>query len=58
MKILKKMLLSTLCACCAMLAGIAGVSLVKETKTASAAVATEYTTVDVPMMMKLENLYF
>lgn len=57
MKILKKMLLSTLCACCAMLAGIAGVGLVKETKTASAAVATEYTTVDVPMMMKLENVY-
>lgn len=57
MKILKKMILSTLCTCCAMLAGIASVGLVKETKTASAAVATEYSTVDTPMIMTLENVY-
>ena len=57
MKTFKKIILTTLCACCALFVGAAGIGLHKDVKTASAAVATEYTVVEVPMMMKLENVY-
>ena len=57
MKTFRKLILTTLCVCCGLFAGILGAGLQKESKTASAAVATEYTTVEVPMMMKLEDVY-
>lgn len=56
MKTLKKMLLTTLCATCAVCAGAATAEW-NDTNVASAAVATEYTTVETAMMMKLENVY-
>ena len=54
MKKFKKWILGTLCAVCTALLGVATVELRQEVK-ADAAVATEYTIVDTPMMMKISD---
>jgi hypothetical protein len=57
MKTFKKMILTALCACCAWIAGVATLGINKEVKTASAAVATDYTVVDTSVLAKLEDVY-
>lgn len=56
MKIFKKMILTALCTCCALLAGVATLGLNKEVKTASAAIATEYSVVDTAVMAQLQDV--
>ncbi|MBQ7948635.1 MAG: hypothetical protein IJ284_02625 [Clostridia bacterium] len=51
----RKWIITALCAVCAALVGVATVGLGKEVKTANAAVASEYTIVDTPMMMKISD---
>ena len=55
MKTFRKMIVTTLCASCAVCAGVATAEW-NDINVASAAVATEYTTVETAMMMKLENV--